>query len=301
MAKKQTDKKNRNNKVADNVDLSLPQNIVLFGEQNPEDKKIYIAQDVYKEIHRFTKDKTKNESGGVILGNVIEEFGKTHIVIRAFIEAKYCEGTPTTLNAEQLDRVLGTVNANFDMSTCREFTVEAGRPDTIDRERLCALKENKVDRISINPQTLNDSVLQKIGRKHTAAQFLQAFSLAQACGFDNINTDLIAGLPTDTEESFRRSLDTVLDLGASCVTVHTLCMKRAANLTTEGKTLDRAEALTARAMVDYAQQTLTESGYIPYYLYRQTRMVGNQASGSALRLFAARIQLQISLRVHRQI
>lgn len=97
MAKKQTDKKNRNNKVADNVDLSLPQNIVLFGEQNPEDKKIYIAQDVYKEIHRFTKDKTKNESGGVILGNVIEEFGKTHIVIRAFIEAKYCEGTPTTL------------------------------------------------------------------------------------------------------------------------------------------------------------------------------------------------------------
>ena len=184
-------------------------------------------------------------------------------------------GTPTTLSDEQLDRVLGTVCRSFDLGTCREFTVEAGRPDTIDRERLCALKENKVDRISINPQTLNDSVLQKIGRKHTAAQFLQAFSLAQACGFDNINTDLIAGLPTDTEESFRRSLDTVLDLGASCVTVHTLCMKRAANLTTEGKTLDRAEALTARAMVDYAQQTLTESGYIPYYLYRQTRMVGN--------------------------
>ena len=184
-------------------------------------------------------------------------------------------GTPTTLSAEQLDRVLGTVCRSFDLGTCREFTVEAGRPDTIDRERLCALKENKVDRISINPQTLNDDVLRAIGRKHTAEQFLQAFSLAQACGFDNINTDLIAGLPTDTTESFRHSLDTVLGLGASCITVHTLCMKRAANLTTEGKTLNREEALTARAMVDYAQTALGGSGYIPYYLYRQTRMVGN--------------------------
>ena len=184
-------------------------------------------------------------------------------------------GTPTTLSAEQLNRVLGAVNSSFDMTTCREFTVEAGRPDTIDQERLFALKENKVDRISINPQTLNDDVLRAIGRKHTAEQFLQAFSLAQACGFDNINTDLIAGLPTDTTESFRHSLDTVLGLGASCITVHTLCMKRAANLTTEGKTLNREEALTARAMVDYAQTALGGSGYIPYYLYRQTRMVGN--------------------------
>ena len=97
MAKKRTGQRNRNLMTAEPVDLSLPQNIVLFGEQNPEDKKVYISQDVYKEIHRFTKDKTTNESGGVLLGNVIEEFGKTHIIIRAFIEAKYCEGTPTTL------------------------------------------------------------------------------------------------------------------------------------------------------------------------------------------------------------
>ena len=184
-------------------------------------------------------------------------------------------GTPTTLSAEQLDRVLGTVNANFETSTCREFTVEAGRPDTIDRERLCALKENKVDRISINPQTLSDPVLREIGRRHTARQFLDAFALARECGFRNINTDLIAGLPTDTLESFCRSLDTVTSLGAECVTVHTLCMKRAANLTTEGKTLNREEALCTRGMLEYAQSTLTAQGYIPYYLYRQTRMVGN--------------------------
>lgn len=184
-------------------------------------------------------------------------------------------GTPTTLNAEQLDKVLGTVNSSFDMSACREFTVEAGRPDTIDEARLNALKENKVDRISINPQTLNNAVLQKIGRRHTAEQFLDAFALARKCGFHNINTDLIAGLPSDTLESFCHSLDTVVGLGAECVTVHTLCMKRAANLTTEGKTLNREEALTARQMLEYTKNVLTAREYIPYYLYRQTRMVGN--------------------------
>jgi len=184
-------------------------------------------------------------------------------------------GTPTTLSAEQLNRVLGTVNQSFDMRTCREFTVEAGRPDTIDAERLFALKENHVDRISINPQTLSDSVLETIGRRHTAGQFLEAFALARKCGFQNINTDLIAGLPTDTLESFQNSLDTVVDLGAECVTVHTLCMKRAANLTTGGKTLNREEALTARQMLAYTGKVLNEQDYIPYYLYRQTRMVGN--------------------------
>ncbi len=184
-------------------------------------------------------------------------------------------GTPTTLSAEQLNEVLGTVNRCFDMSSCREFTVEAGRPDTIDTERLFALKENSVDRISINPQTLSDSVLQAIGRRHTAGQFLDAFALARKCGFGNINTDLIAGLPTDTLSGFKNSLDTVLELGAECVTVHTLCMKRAARLTTEGKSLNREEALLTREMLNYAQTVLTGQGYIPYYLYRQTRMVGN--------------------------
>lgn len=184
-------------------------------------------------------------------------------------------GTPTTLSAEQLRRVLGTVGIYFDLSVCREFTVEAGRPDTIDEEKLYALKENNVGRISINPQTLSDSVLRAIGRKHTAEQFLKAFELARSCGFDNINTDLIAGLPTDTPAGFARSLDTVLDLGAECVTIHTLCMKRAATLTTEGKTLDRKEALAAREMVDYSANRLSALGYIPYYLYRQTRMAGN--------------------------
>lgn len=184
-------------------------------------------------------------------------------------------GTPTTLSAEQLDTVLGTVNKSFDMSTCREFTVEAGRPDTIDIAKLFALKENKVDRISINPQTVNDEVLKTIGRKHTAQQFFDAFELARRCGFDNINTDLIAGLPTDTPESFKNSLDSIVRLNAECITVHTLCMKRASRLTTEGVTLDLQQARDAREMLAYTQNILGQNEYIPYYMYRQSRMVGN--------------------------
>lgn len=184
-------------------------------------------------------------------------------------------GTPTTLSAEQFDTVLGTVNKSFDMSTCREFTVEAGRPDTIDIAKLFALKENKVDRISINPQTVNDEVLKTIGRKHTAQQFFDAFELARKCGFDNINTDLIAGLPTDTPESFKNSLDSIVRLNAECITVHTLCMKRASRLTTEGVTLDLQQARDAREMLAYTQNILGQNEYIPYYMYRQSRMVGN--------------------------
>lgn len=184
-------------------------------------------------------------------------------------------GTPTTLSAEQLDTVLRTVNKSFDMSTCREFTVEAGRPDTIDSAKLFALKENKVDRISINPQTTNDEVLKTIGRKHTAQQFFDAFELARKCGFDNINTDLIAGLPTDTPESFKNSLDSIVKLNAECITVHTLCMKRASRLTTEGVTLDLKQARGAREMLAYTQNILGQNEYIPYYMYRQSRMVGN--------------------------
>lgn len=184
-------------------------------------------------------------------------------------------GTPTTLSAEQLDTVLRTVNKSFDMSTCREFTVEAGRPDTIDIAKLFALKENKVDRISINPQTVNDEVLKTIGRNHTAQQFFDAFELARKCGFDNINTDLIAGLPTDTPESFKNSLDSIVKLNAECITVHTLCMKRASRLTTEGVTLDLQQARDAREMLAYTQNILGQNEYIPYYMYRQSRMVGN--------------------------
>ena len=184
-------------------------------------------------------------------------------------------GTPTTLSAEQIRKVLKAVSDNFDLSGCREFTVEAGRPDTITKEKLIAIKESGADRISINPQTMNDDVLRAIGRKHTAAQVTEAFKMARECGFEHINMDLIVGLPEDTLQSFIDTLDEITELSPESITVHTLSMKRASNLTMNGKTLDKEEAEITSRMLTYANSKLHKCGYAPYYLYRQSRMVGN--------------------------
>ena len=184
-------------------------------------------------------------------------------------------GTPTTLSPLQLSKVIGTIRSSFDMSTCREFTVEAGRPDTIDSAKLEAILRGGADRISINPQTMNDSVLQAIGRRHTASQTLEAFELARQAGFGHINMDLIAGLPTDTPGSFVNTLDTLCGLSPESITVHTLSIKRSARLTSQGARLDTAGESPAAPMLRYCENKLTSEGFHPYYLYRQTRMEGN--------------------------
>ncbi len=184
-------------------------------------------------------------------------------------------GTPTTLNAEQLAKLIDTVNQNFDMATCREFTVEAGRPDTIDRDKLTAVLKGGADRISINPQTLNDKVLEVIGRKHNSQQTFNAYQLARKIGFKHINMDLIAGLPTDTVESFKNTLDKICELSPESITVHTLAMKRSSRLTQEGNALDTEKEVPAGKMLRYCEEKLFKEGYHPYYLYRQTRMEGN--------------------------
>ena len=184
-------------------------------------------------------------------------------------------GTPTTLNAEHLATLINTVNENFDMTTCREFTVEAGRPDTIDKDKLTAILKGGADRISINPQTLNDKVLEVIGRKHNSEQTLNAYKLAREVGFRHINMDLIAGLPTDTVESFKDTLDKICELSPESVTVHTLAMKRSSRLTQEGNSLDTDKEVPAAKMLRYCEEKLVCEGYHPYYLYRQTRMEGN--------------------------
>ena len=184
-------------------------------------------------------------------------------------------GTPTTLSAEQLDRVLRTVRENFDMSTVREFTVEAGRPDTIDVDKLYAIKNNGVTRISINPQTMNDDVLKCIGRNHTAKETVEAFELARKVGFHNINMDLIAGLPSDTFESFKDTIDQILKLDPESVTVHSLSMKRASTLNTTGKHDEIKAGNIAAKMVNYSRQVFERNGIVPYYMYRQSKTVGN--------------------------
>ena len=181
-------------------------------------------------------------------------------------------GTPTVLEAEQLERLLEVINRSFDRSRCVEFTVEAGRPDTITREKLAALARGGVDRISVNPQTLNDQVLRQVGRRHTARQFWEALEIARTFPFKAINVDLIAGLPGDTVDSFRSTLDQVIAAGPENITVHSLTMKRAADMIGE-KNLHLNGFSPAGEMVNYSQRALAEGGYLPYYLYRQKSTV----------------------------
>lgn len=184
-------------------------------------------------------------------------------------------GTPTTLEAPQLSFLIDTIRQNFDLSHLQEFTVEAGRPDTITREKLEALRQGGVGRISINPQSFHNRVLQAIGRNHTAQQTVDAFYLARDVGFDNINMDFIAGLPEDTMESFRRSIQTALDLGADSVTVHTLAMKRASYLVMKDLQKEKQDADMVNKMVSESAAALRQGGYTPYYMYRQSKTAGN--------------------------
>lgn len=181
-------------------------------------------------------------------------------------------GTPTTLSAPQLDRVCAKLEESFDLSALREFTVEAGRPDTITEEKLRTLRRRGVDRVSVNPQTMSDAVLEAIGRKHTAADILAALETVRKVGGFAVNMDLIAGLPRDDCEGFRATLTKVLDLAPENITVHTLSLKRGSRILTEGSELPGAAEVGR--MLDFAEENLRASGYEPYYLYRQKFMSG---------------------------
>ena len=183
-------------------------------------------------------------------------------------------GTPTTLEADELDRVLTVIEDNFDLSNCGEYTVEAGRPDTVTREKLEVLKRHNVGRISINPQTFSDGVLRAVGRRHTADLTEEKYFLAREIGFDSINMDLIAGLPTDTVDGFRRSLDRAIELGADNITVHTLALKRSSTIVTENESASVSAEGVAQ-MLDYSHKALRANGYHPYYMYRQSKALGN--------------------------
>ncbi len=180
-------------------------------------------------------------------------------------------GTPTALSAQQLRQLMGTVRRCFDLSKLEEYTVEAGRPDCTDREKLEVLKEYGATRISINPQTFDNEVLRRIGRRHTAQDILDCFQTARQAGHTNINMDLIAGLPGDTVEGFEKSLETAIALSPENITVHTLTLKRASNLVIQNAQDDYGDVA---AMLDKCQ-ALAKAGYQPYYLYRQKNTLQN--------------------------
>ena len=182
-------------------------------------------------------------------------------------------GTPTTLTAGQMDRVLTAWEEAFDRDGCREITVEAGRPDTITADKLAVLRDHGVTRISVNPQTMEDHVLQAIGRRHTAAEIDAAMELVGRYHFPHVNMDLIAGLPADSPEGFCRSLDRCLAYGTDNVTVHTLALKKGSRILLEGLPVPGPEDVAK--MLDYAAPTLRGRGYAPYYLYRQKYMSGS--------------------------
>lgn len=184
-------------------------------------------------------------------------------------------GTPTALSAHQLKQVTDAIKANFDLPNVREYTIEAGRADTITREKLEVILNSGADRISINPQTFHDSVLQAIGRKHTAKQVLDCYALAREMGYNRINMDFIAGLPTDTPEGFFETIDKAIALRPENITVHTLSIKRAADLFTAEGIAEYAKTAATGRMTDYAHRALTDAGYRPYYLYRQKNSIGN--------------------------
>ena len=182
-------------------------------------------------------------------------------------------GTPTTLSASQMDELLTYCKQILPLDTCGEYTVEAGRPDTITREKLEVLARHNIGRISINPQTLEDEVLRAIGRRHSADDIRAAYALAREVGFSCINMDLIAGLPRDSFDGFRRSLQGVLALGPENVTVHTLALKKGSAILTGGIPIPDGEEVAK--MLDFSLDTLRSAGQIPYYLYRQKMMSGS--------------------------
>ena len=184
-------------------------------------------------------------------------------------------GTPTTLSAGQLDRVLAAFETAFGpaLDGCQEITVEAGRPETITAEKLAVLKAHGVTRISVNPQTMEDHVLQAIGRRHSAQDVREALDRLSPFHFPHLNMDLIAGLPEDTPEGFQRSLDACIAFGAGNLTVHTLALKKGSGILLENRTIPGQEAVAE--MLDYAEPALRNAGYAPYYLYRQKYMSGS--------------------------
>ncbi len=184
-------------------------------------------------------------------------------------------GTPTSILSIELDNLLNKIERTFDLSLCREFTIEAGRPDTITKSKLEVMKKHNINRISINPQSMNDKTLSVIGRKHSVDEIYKAYELARATGIECINMDVIAGLPKETLSEFMNTIDRVLELSPENVTIHTMSIKRAARLNQTGDFSVLPVNDTVDKMVDYAHLKLSESGYKPYYLYRQKNILGD--------------------------
>lgn len=214
------------------------------------------------------------------LVNLLKEIQYTGELVKSHntqIESIYVGGgTPTTLNANQLERLINAVNESFGIDPKDiEFTIEAGRPDTITADKLAVMRNKDINRISINPQTMKDETLRTIGRDHTAEAIRNGYKLASDYNFDVINADLIVGLPNETLDDFQRSLDEIINIGANNITIHTLSIKKGSRLKEEDPAYYRQGAVLVASMLDYAHQRLLGCGFSPYYMYRQKHQIGS--------------------------
>ncbi len=277
---------------------------VLKDEYLVSEEKIKLAFDVaYAE--KSIMEKNDNNSIGIYIGipfcptkclycsftsySLLQYKNKVDLYLKALVKefcfaSKYAEryeiesiyvggGTPTSLNEEQLEFLLLNIEKYFKRPV--EFTVEAGRPDTITREKLRILKKYNVDRISVNPQTMNQKTLELIGRKHTVSDFVEAFKIAREEGHNNINTDLILGLPNEGKAEVSNTFERIFELNPESVTVHTLAVKRASRLKETLEKYDMLDVEKMEELLKISSDFAKKANMHPYYMYRQKNMVGN--------------------------
>ncbi len=227
----------------------------------------------------FASNQASDEAMERYLGALLTEtkaVGRRFSALHVRPESVYVGGgTPTSLSAGCLSRLLSKTAESFNLSGVREFCVEAGRPDTITAEKLDVMKRFGVGRISINPQSMNERTLERIGRSHRVSDVYNAFEMARASGIKSVNTDIIAGLPGEDYEMFMNTLNRVMELNPDNITVHTLAVKRASRLKEQNENYHYENAAGVGRMVCDARRILAENGYFPYYMYRQKHMAGN--------------------------
>ena len=256
----------------------------LIGSPSPRDCSVYISipfcptRCSYCSFVSYTSPKLLNLIPEY-LEHLIKDLEQTFRKIKE-LGLRICTiyiggGTPTILTADQLRLLLSKISELTDVSLLEEFTLESGRPDTITAEKMAVAKQYGVTRVCVNPQSLCEAVLQSIGRSHTADDFMRAYDIARNSGIPNINTDLIVGLPGDTFKTFSATFDCIVSLHPENITVHTFCVKKAAEILRQGNGIYSLRGGDAGKCVDYSQLKTQQEGYLPYYMYRQKNTVGN--------------------------
>ena len=265
------------------TDVALYESAII-GTPSPRDCSVYIAipfcpsRCAYCSFVSYTSKRLLSLIPDYLvkLGNEIDEIFSHVKKLGLNVKTVYIGGgTPTILTADQLRFLLSKINENYDVRMLEEFTLESGRPDTIDEEKMAVAAEYGVTRVCINPQTLNDDVLRGIGREHSGSDFFRAYDIARNSGIKYINTDLIAGLPGDKFKSFSATVDKIISMRPDNITVHTFCVKKASDFLRRSCNVYSLRGGDAGKCVDYSQIRTAIAGYKPYYMYRQKNTVGN--------------------------